>query len=221
MTLRNSSEHSPTAFGYSPALDGLRAFAVLSVVLFHAGVGGLNGGFLGRRRVLRALRLPHHVAAARRARAPRPHQAQPVLGAARAPADAGAARHAARHGDRRSLPARQRRPQAAARRRPGRDRVRRQLADDLARHRVRRRHRHPVATAAHLVAGHRGTVLRAVAADHRGTAGVAGGPPYPLGVAGRVRRRHGRLGLAGRRALLPPTRSAATTTAPTPGPRPC
>jgi peptidoglycan/LPS O-acetylase OafA/YrhL len=47
MTLRNSSEHSPTAFGYSPALDGLRAFAVLSVVLFHAGVGGINGGFLG------------------------------------------------------------------------------------------------------------------------------------------------------------------------------
>ena len=47
MTLKNSSDHSPTAFGYSPALDGLRAFAVLSVVLFHAGVGGINGGFLG------------------------------------------------------------------------------------------------------------------------------------------------------------------------------
>jgi peptidoglycan/LPS O-acetylase OafA/YrhL len=47
MTLRNSSDHATTAFGYSPALDGLRAFAVLSVVLFHAGVGGLNGGFLG------------------------------------------------------------------------------------------------------------------------------------------------------------------------------
>jgi len=42
-----SGGHSTTAFGYSPALDGLRAFAVASVVLFHAGVSGLDGGFLG------------------------------------------------------------------------------------------------------------------------------------------------------------------------------
>jgi peptidoglycan/LPS O-acetylase OafA/YrhL len=34
-------------FGYVPALDGIRAFAVASVVLFHAGVAGLGGGFLG------------------------------------------------------------------------------------------------------------------------------------------------------------------------------
>jgi peptidoglycan/LPS O-acetylase OafA/YrhL len=32
---------------YHPALDGIRAFAVGSVVLFHAGVSGLGGGFLG------------------------------------------------------------------------------------------------------------------------------------------------------------------------------
>src|SRR4051794_17974973 len=32
---------------YSPALDGIRAFAVAAVVLFHAGVGGVAGGFLG------------------------------------------------------------------------------------------------------------------------------------------------------------------------------
>nr|WP_296069278.1 acyltransferase family protein [uncultured Actinoplanes sp.] len=32
---------------YSPALDGLRALAVTAVVLFHAGVGGVAGGFLG------------------------------------------------------------------------------------------------------------------------------------------------------------------------------
>jgi peptidoglycan/LPS O-acetylase OafA/YrhL len=36
-----------SAFGYSRALDGLRALAVTAVVLFHAGVGGLSGGFLG------------------------------------------------------------------------------------------------------------------------------------------------------------------------------
>jgi peptidoglycan/LPS O-acetylase OafA/YrhL len=35
------------SFGYQPALDGIRAFAVAAVVLFHAGVGGVEGGFLG------------------------------------------------------------------------------------------------------------------------------------------------------------------------------
>jgi peptidoglycan/LPS O-acetylase OafA/YrhL len=35
------------SFEYRPALDGIRAFAVAAVVLFHAGVGGLAGGFLG------------------------------------------------------------------------------------------------------------------------------------------------------------------------------
>jgi peptidoglycan/LPS O-acetylase OafA/YrhL len=37
----------PASFGYRPALDGIRAFAVAAVVLFHAGVGGIGGGFLG------------------------------------------------------------------------------------------------------------------------------------------------------------------------------
>jgi peptidoglycan/LPS O-acetylase OafA/YrhL len=35
------------SFAYRPALDGLRALAVTAVVLFHAGVPGLTGGFLG------------------------------------------------------------------------------------------------------------------------------------------------------------------------------
>src|SRR5215475_2465402 len=47
MSTNTGSNHSTTAFGYSPALDGLRAFAVASVLLFHAGVPGLDGGFLG------------------------------------------------------------------------------------------------------------------------------------------------------------------------------
>jgi peptidoglycan/LPS O-acetylase OafA/YrhL len=39
---------TPTApLGYLPQLDGLRAFAVLAVMLFHANVGWAKGGFLG------------------------------------------------------------------------------------------------------------------------------------------------------------------------------
>lgn len=32
---------------YDPALDGIRAIAILTVLAFHAGVPGMNGGFLG------------------------------------------------------------------------------------------------------------------------------------------------------------------------------
>ena len=32
---------------YRPEIDGLRAVAVVSVVLFHAGVPGFSGGYLG------------------------------------------------------------------------------------------------------------------------------------------------------------------------------
>ena len=34
-------------FGYQPALDGIRAFAVVAVLLYHAGESWAVGGFLG------------------------------------------------------------------------------------------------------------------------------------------------------------------------------
>lgn len=45
-----SQEHlfaSSTPWGHRPHLDGLRAFAVYAVVLFHAGFGWAEGGFIG------------------------------------------------------------------------------------------------------------------------------------------------------------------------------
>ncbi|MEO1312621.1 MAG: acyltransferase family protein [Pseudomonadota bacterium] len=38
---------TPFAMTYRPEIDGLRALAVLAVVLFHAGVPGAEGGFVG------------------------------------------------------------------------------------------------------------------------------------------------------------------------------
>ncbi|GIM93628.1 acyltransferase family protein [Paractinoplanes toevensis] len=43
----SSADTGRVSFGYRPALDGLRALAVTAVVLYHAGITGLGGGFLG------------------------------------------------------------------------------------------------------------------------------------------------------------------------------
>src|SRR5690606_10904150 len=37
----------PPRMGYQPGLDGLRALSVVAVMLYHAGVAWLPGGFLG------------------------------------------------------------------------------------------------------------------------------------------------------------------------------
>lgn len=41
------STSAPAAFGHRPALDGVRGFAVVMVVLFHGGISWSKGGFLG------------------------------------------------------------------------------------------------------------------------------------------------------------------------------
>ena len=35
------------SLGYVPALDGMRGFAVLAVMLFHANMPFMKGGFIG------------------------------------------------------------------------------------------------------------------------------------------------------------------------------
>ena len=39
--------NAPTKLGYQPALDGLRALSVMAVILYHADVSWIPGGFLG------------------------------------------------------------------------------------------------------------------------------------------------------------------------------
>jgi len=45
--MRVRSDGTASVFAYQPALDGLRALAISGVLLFHAGLGWMPGGFLG------------------------------------------------------------------------------------------------------------------------------------------------------------------------------
>jgi hypothetical protein len=44
---RHVREHLPKPPKFRPDIEGLRAFAVLSVVLYHADLFGVHGGFVG------------------------------------------------------------------------------------------------------------------------------------------------------------------------------
>jgi peptidoglycan/LPS O-acetylase OafA/YrhL len=45
--IHEASFSAPTPFIYRPEIDGLRALAILSVILFHAGFSTFSGGFVG------------------------------------------------------------------------------------------------------------------------------------------------------------------------------
>ena len=66
---------------YLPGLDGLRALAVVAVMIYHANSAWLPGRLPRRGDVLRHLRLPDHAAADRRTRAQLPDLARTLLAA--------------------------------------------------------------------------------------------------------------------------------------------
>lgn len=47
MAKMDKTENSMNSAKYRPDIDGLRTLAVLMVILYHVGVQGISGGFVG------------------------------------------------------------------------------------------------------------------------------------------------------------------------------
>ena len=134
-----------------PALDGLRGVAVLAVLAFHRGIS-VGSRWLPRRRpLLRAVRLPDHVAAPRRA-TPTGASRCSVLGPSRPTADAGPAPDALGRRARSWGCCPPEEPRFVSRRRAGHAVLRRELADHPARRRLLRQFACPSPLRAHVVA---------------------------------------------------------------------
>ncbi len=171
-----STERAPGApqLPRMPALDGVRALAVLAVMAYHNGFYVDPRRLLRGRRLLRPVRLPHHLPAPRRGGRHGHAQAPALLGAEgqAAPARALRAGRRARGG---APPL----PVAPAVGRPGprrrrHHRLRGQLALRGRQRRLLRRQRTALAAPAHVVAGDRGAVLPRVAAGGAGGHGPPG-----------------------------------------------
>ena len=121
-----------------PGLDGLRAVAVVSVMVYHANKSWLHGGFLGVEVFFVISGLPDHVAADRRARTQRARRPAPVLAAPVPPV--AARRCSSMLGAAGGVPGRRvpRRAGSHSRRHRRRRRLRQQLVPDLGRRRVHR-----------------------------------------------------------------------------------
>ena len=184
-----ASRAAPSIFGFVPALDGIRAVAVLGVMLYHGGAPLAVGRLPRRQHVLRPVGIPHHLAPAGRVGPSPHHPARPVLGPPGPAAAAGPAPPAGRRGRLRPLlrhPRRVRQP-------PPRLAVDAVLRGQLALHRRRvqllRRSRPAVPALPHVVAGDRGAVLHRVAAGGPGAPPPGPPtPPVPPTVAGAGRR---------------------------------
>ena len=151
---------------FRPDIEGLRAVAVVVVVLFHARIARFSGGYVGVDVFFVAVRISDHPAAAARGRQNRHDLAAPLLGAPGASAASGVVRGRRRHRHRRAGAVGTDRPATARNRRPRRRRLRDQLR---FREPTRRLLRIPTrsdafAAAALLVAGGGGTVLSVLAA---------------------------------------------------------
>ena len=210
------------SLGHIPGLDGIRALAVLAIIAFHTQSEFGPGRLLRRRRLLRPLWLPDHVAVGQGVGRHRDDPPPPVLGRAGPTPAPGPLLAGGRDRDRHGLRA------AAAHHaaHPGRRAVDRVLRVELVLHPWRGHlllaHLATLAAAAHVVAGDRGAVLPGVAARRVGRAQVrdgadaerasqrrAGGPRSPRGPRGAVGHGAGRRAACGccRRRCPPPTRS--------------
>ena len=147
-------------------LDGVRALAVAGVVIYHLGAPWMRGGFLGRRRLLRPVRLPHHHARARRGGA---HRRASRSAASTPGGHAACCRRSACSWSRwrASRVAMPQRGGGAARRHRRRRDVRVELVADLRRPLVLRDGQPSTPAPAPVVAGHRGAVLPGVPAGRR------------------------------------------------------